>query len=160
MRSFILVIFNYFQEVIISMNVFYHFCLYSWFFLVIIIIFLCFKAPWIMSKRPPSQWPDKGIVEFINYQARYRDDLGLALQDITFQTHGEEKVPYIFHKFDFPFYLNSFIVRSNCDMVLNVRWSLFKFHIKVINSCGWCVQKKVFLFKKSIFKLCILYYEV
>uniref|UniRef100_A0A452UFS7 Multidrug resistance-associated protein 1-like n=1 Tax=Ursus maritimus TaxID=29073 RepID=A0A452UFS7_URSMA len=49
-------------------------------------------APWIMSKRPPSQWPDKGIVEFINYQARYRDDLGLALQDITFQTHGEEKI--------------------------------------------------------------------
>uniref|UniRef100_A0A452UFP5 Multidrug resistance-associated protein 1-like n=1 Tax=Ursus maritimus TaxID=29073 RepID=A0A452UFP5_URSMA len=50
------------------------------------------EAPWIMSKRPPSQWPDKGIVEFINYQARYRDDLGLALQDITFQTHGEEKI--------------------------------------------------------------------
>uniref|UniRef100_G1M734 Canalicular multispecific organic anion transporter 1 n=1 Tax=Ailuropoda melanoleuca TaxID=9646 RepID=G1M734_AILME len=45
-------------------------------------------SPW----RPPSQWPDKGIVEFINYQARYRDDLGLALQDITFQTHGEEKI--------------------------------------------------------------------
>ncbi|KAF3821360.1 hypothetical protein GH733_010938 [Mirounga leonina] len=50
------------------------------------------EAPWIMSKRPPSQWPDKGIVEFINYQARYRDDLGLALQDITFRTHGEEKI--------------------------------------------------------------------
>ncbi|XP_035948562.2 multidrug resistance-associated protein 1-like isoform X1 [Halichoerus grypus] len=50
------------------------------------------EAPWIMSKRPPSQWPDKGIVEFINYRARYRDDLGLALQDITFQTHGEEKI--------------------------------------------------------------------
>uniref|UniRef100_G1M748 Canalicular multispecific organic anion transporter 1 n=1 Tax=Ailuropoda melanoleuca TaxID=9646 RepID=G1M748_AILME len=50
------------------------------------------EAPWITSKRPPSQWPDKGIVEFINYQARYRDDLGLALQDITFQTHGEEKI--------------------------------------------------------------------
>ncbi|XP_070453690.1 multidrug resistance-associated protein 1-like isoform X1 [Equus przewalskii] len=50
------------------------------------------EAPWIMSKRPPSQWPHKGVVEFINYQARYRDDLGLALQDITFQTHGEEKI--------------------------------------------------------------------
>ncbi|XP_032208455.1 multidrug resistance-associated protein 1-like isoform X4 [Mustela erminea] len=50
------------------------------------------EAPWIMSKRPPSQWPEKGIVEFINYQARYRDDLGLALRDITFQTHGEEKI--------------------------------------------------------------------
>ncbi|XP_059865823.1 multidrug resistance-associated protein 1-like [Delphinus delphis] len=50
------------------------------------------EAPWIMSKRPPSQWPNKGIVEFVNYQAQYRDDLGLALQDITFQTHGEEKI--------------------------------------------------------------------
>lgn len=52
-----------------------------------------------MSRRPPLQWPNKGVVEFINYQARYRDELGLALQDITFQTHGEEKVSYIFHMF-------------------------------------------------------------
>ncbi|KAF7478495.1 multidrug resistance-associated protein 1-like [Marmota monax] len=50
------------------------------------------EAPWIMSRRPPVQWPNKGVVEFINYQARYRDDLGLALQDITFQTNGEEKI--------------------------------------------------------------------
>ncbi|XP_077621782.1 multidrug resistance-associated protein 1-like isoform X2 [Crocuta crocuta] len=50
------------------------------------------EAPWIMSTRPPAQWPNKGIVEFINFQARYRDDLGLALQDISFQTHGEEKI--------------------------------------------------------------------
>uniref|UniRef100_A0A2K5ZEN7 Uncharacterized protein n=1 Tax=Mandrillus leucophaeus TaxID=9568 RepID=A0A2K5ZEN7_MANLE len=50
------------------------------------------EAPWIMSRRPPLQWPNKGVVEFINYQARYRDDLGLALQDITFKTHGEEKI--------------------------------------------------------------------
>uniref|UniRef100_A0A673UJY8 Multidrug resistance-associated protein 1-like n=1 Tax=Suricata suricatta TaxID=37032 RepID=A0A673UJY8_SURSU len=50
------------------------------------------EAPWIMSTRPPAQWPNKGVVEFINYQARYRDDLGLALQDITFRTHGEEKI--------------------------------------------------------------------
>ncbi|XP_027404372.1 multidrug resistance-associated protein 1-like isoform X2 [Bos indicus x Bos taurus] len=50
------------------------------------------EAPWITCKRPPSQWPSKGIVEFVDYRARYRDDLGLALQDITFQTHGEEKI--------------------------------------------------------------------
>lgn len=31
-------------------------------------------------------------MEFVDYRARYRDDLGLALQDITFQTHGEEKI--------------------------------------------------------------------
>ncbi|XP_076974835.1 multidrug resistance-associated protein 1-like isoform X1 [Tamandua tetradactyla] len=50
------------------------------------------EAPWILSRRPPSQWPSKGIVEFINYQARYREGLGLALQDITFQTGEEEKI--------------------------------------------------------------------
>ncbi|XP_007933104.1 multidrug resistance-associated protein 1-like [Orycteropus afer afer] len=50
------------------------------------------EAPWIMSRRPPPQWPSKGIVEFINYQTRYRNDLGLALQDITFRTHEEEKI--------------------------------------------------------------------
>ncbi|XP_067399370.1 multidrug resistance-associated protein 1-like isoform X2 [Emydura macquarii macquarii] len=50
------------------------------------------EAPWIMSKRPPMEWPNKGIIEFINYQARYRTDLGLALQDVSFQTHSKEKV--------------------------------------------------------------------
>lgn len=89
-----------------------------------------------MSKRPPSQWPHKGVVEFINYQARYRDDLGLALQDITFQTHGEEKVPYIFHKFHFPFYMNAFIVKAKDNMVLSISWSLVKFYIKVIKICA------------------------
>ncbi|XP_074069915.1 multidrug resistance-associated protein 1-like isoform X1 [Macrotis lagotis] len=50
------------------------------------------EESWIKSKRPPSQWPDKGIVEFVNYDARYHPDLGLALQDVTFQTHSEEKI--------------------------------------------------------------------
>uniref|UniRef100_A0A7M4F2I2 Multidrug resistance-associated protein 1-like n=1 Tax=Crocodylus porosus TaxID=8502 RepID=A0A7M4F2I2_CROPO len=49
-------------------------------------------APWLTSKRPPVGWPSKGIIEFINYQARYRTDLGLALQDISFQTRSQEKV--------------------------------------------------------------------
>ncbi|XP_019384295.1 PREDICTED: multidrug resistance-associated protein 1-like isoform X1 [Crocodylus porosus] len=50
------------------------------------------EAPWLTSKRPPVGWPSKGIIEFINYQARYRTDLGLALQDISFQTRSQEKV--------------------------------------------------------------------
>nr|XP_048724560.1 multidrug resistance-associated protein 1-like isoform X2 [Caretta caretta] len=50
------------------------------------------EAPWIMSKRPPMGWPSKGIIEFINYQARYRTGLDLALQDVSFQTHSKEKV--------------------------------------------------------------------
>ncbi|XP_025064482.1 multidrug resistance-associated protein 1-like isoform X2 [Alligator sinensis] len=50
------------------------------------------NAPWLTSKRPPVGWPSKGIIEFINYQARYRTDLGLALQEISFQTRSQEKV--------------------------------------------------------------------
>ncbi|EMP33026.1 Multidrug resistance-associated protein 1 [Chelonia mydas] len=50
------------------------------------------EAPWIMSKRPPMGWPSKGIIEFINYQARYRTGLDLALQDVSFRTHSKEKV--------------------------------------------------------------------
>uniref|UniRef100_A0A8C9FPG4 MRP1 protein n=1 Tax=Pavo cristatus TaxID=9049 RepID=A0A8C9FPG4_PAVCR len=50
------------------------------------------EEPWITSKRPPVGWPDRGIIEFINYKAQYRKDLGLALNDISFQTRNKEKV--------------------------------------------------------------------
>ncbi|XP_054685302.1 multidrug resistance-associated protein 1-like isoform X2 [Grus americana] len=50
------------------------------------------EEPWIMSKRPPVEWPDRGIIEFVNYKAQYRKDLGLALNDVSFQTQSEEKV--------------------------------------------------------------------
>ncbi|NXU47278.1 MRP1 protein, partial [Turnix velox] len=50
------------------------------------------EKPWIMAKRPPVGWPDRGIIEFINYKAQYRKDLGLALNDISFQTRSKEKV--------------------------------------------------------------------
>ncbi|NXK86155.1 MRP1 protein, partial [Formicarius rufipectus] len=50
------------------------------------------EEPWIMSKRPPVGWPDRGIIEFINYKAHYRKDLGLALNDVSFQTQSKEKV--------------------------------------------------------------------
>ncbi|XP_065597920.1 multidrug resistance-associated protein 1-like [Cyrtonyx montezumae] len=50
------------------------------------------EKPWITSKRPPAGWPDRGIIEFVNYKAQYRKDLGLALNGISFQTRNEEKV--------------------------------------------------------------------
>ncbi|XP_021258943.1 multidrug resistance-associated protein 1-like isoform X1 [Numida meleagris] len=50
------------------------------------------EEPWITSKRPPVGWPDRGIIEFVNYKAKYRKDLGLALNDISFQTRNKEKV--------------------------------------------------------------------
>ncbi|XP_075450089.1 multidrug resistance-associated protein 1-like isoform X3 [Ascaphus truei] len=50
------------------------------------------EASWIMAKRPQPGWPDKGVIEFINYQARYQRDFDLALRDITFQLHTTEKL--------------------------------------------------------------------
>lgn len=51
-----------------------------------------FQAPWILSNRPPVGWPKEGIIQFVNFQARYRPDLDLALRDVTFQSCKEEKV--------------------------------------------------------------------
>ncbi|XP_072850142.2 multidrug resistance-associated protein 1 isoform X1 [Pogona vitticeps] len=53
------------------------------------------EAPWILSKRPPAGWPGEGVIQFVNYQVRYRPDLGLALQNISFQSHKEEKIGII-----------------------------------------------------------------
>uniref|UniRef100_A0A8C5PFP9 Multidrug resistance-associated protein 1-like n=1 Tax=Leptobrachium leishanense TaxID=445787 RepID=A0A8C5PFP9_9ANUR len=50
------------------------------------------EAPWVLPKRPPLGWPDKGVIEFTNYQARYRKDLDLALRDVTFQLFSTEKL--------------------------------------------------------------------
>ncbi|KAM8975402.1 multidrug resistance-associated protein 1-like [Pelodytes ibericus] len=50
------------------------------------------EAPWVMSERPPTGWPDKGVIEFTNYQARYREDLELALRDVTFALQTTEKI--------------------------------------------------------------------
>ncbi|NXB58887.1 MRP1 protein, partial [Struthidea cinerea] len=50
------------------------------------------EEPWILSKRPPVGWPDRGIIEFVNYKAQYRKDLGLALNGVSFQTQSKEKV--------------------------------------------------------------------
>ncbi|CAI5772734.1 resistance-associated 1-like isoform X1 [Podarcis lilfordi] len=53
------------------------------------------EAPWILSNRPPVGWPKEGIIQFVNFQARYRPDLDLALQDVTFQSCKEEKIGII-----------------------------------------------------------------
>lgn len=50
------------------------------------------EAPWILPRRPAAEWPDRGIIEFTNYKARYREDLDLALRDVTFQLHETEKL--------------------------------------------------------------------
>lgn len=39
-----------------------------------------------------EKWPEKGEVEFKDYQLRYRENLGLVLKGITFFVNGGEKV--------------------------------------------------------------------
>nr|WOF01072.1 ATP-dependent bile acid permease-like protein [Corynespora cassiicola] len=46
----------------------------------------------IPENRPPSNWPSKGSVEFINYSTRYRPDFDLVLKDVTFKILPGEKV--------------------------------------------------------------------
>ncbi|XP_069801998.1 multidrug resistance-associated protein 1-like [Dendropsophus ebraccatus] len=50
------------------------------------------EAPWILPRRPADEWPDRGIIEFTNYKARYRQDLNLALRDVTFHIRETEKI--------------------------------------------------------------------
>ncbi|XP_072416269.1 multidrug resistance-associated protein 1 isoform X2 [Chiloscyllium punctatum] len=51
------------------------------------------EARWInRSNRPPQTWPWEGKIEFVNYGLRYREDLDLALKDITVSINGGEKV--------------------------------------------------------------------
>jgi len=51
------------------------------------------EAPSVISEnRPPSNWPSKGSVEFINYSTRYRTDFDLVLKDLTFKILPGEKV--------------------------------------------------------------------
>jgi len=51
------------------------------------------EAPSVIpANRPPSNWPSKGSVEFINYSTRYRSDFDLVLKNLTFKIQPGEKV--------------------------------------------------------------------
>ncbi|XP_041062098.1 multidrug resistance-associated protein 1 isoform X2 [Carcharodon carcharias] len=51
------------------------------------------EARWIIrNNRPPETWPAEGKIEFVNYGLRYREDLDLALKDITVSINGGEKI--------------------------------------------------------------------
>ncbi|PNF24809.1 hypothetical protein B7P43_G15136 [Cryptotermes secundus] len=51
------------------------------------------EAPWdIPTNQPSSSWPEKGEVEFKDYQVRYREGLDLVLRGISFTVKGGEKV--------------------------------------------------------------------
>ena len=44
------------------------------------------------NKRPPKDWPSKGKIEFVDYSAKYRNDLDYAIKDLSFQINPGEKV--------------------------------------------------------------------
>ena len=39
-----------------------------------------------------SYWPNKGIIQFINYQTKYREGLDLVLKGIDLEINSEEKL--------------------------------------------------------------------
>ncbi|XP_037547246.1 canalicular multispecific organic anion transporter 2 [Nematolebias whitei] len=51
------------------------------------------EAPWeVEDKKPPSEWPMNGNVEFHNYSVRYREGLDLVLKNLTLNVKGGEKI--------------------------------------------------------------------
>ncbi|XP_068114091.1 ATP-binding cassette sub-family C member 2 [Hyperolius riggenbachi] len=50
------------------------------------------EAPWETSQRPPEDWPDKGVVKFVDYKVRYRPELDLVLHGINCTVDSMEKV--------------------------------------------------------------------
>ena len=48
--------------------------------------------PIIPESRPPSNWPSRGAIQFINYLTRYRSDLEPVLRHITFSVLPSERV--------------------------------------------------------------------
>lgn len=53
----------------------------------------CFKAPWeIEETAPPSEWPDRGVIQIQDYSARYREGLDLVLKNVSLNINSTEKV--------------------------------------------------------------------
>lgn len=53
------------------------------------------EAPWELSgeeKSVPNNWPNKGVIAFKNFKARYQKELDYALKGITFKVNPGEKV--------------------------------------------------------------------
>ncbi|PKS07256.1 hypothetical protein jhhlp_005858, partial [Lomentospora prolificans] len=46
----------------------------------------------VEDNRPPTSWPSKGSVEFIDYTTRYREDLDPVLRNVTFKIEPRQKV--------------------------------------------------------------------
>ncbi len=53
------------------------------------------EAPWKTQKRPPSDWPSKGLVTFDRVNFSYTDDGPLVLKDISAIFQPSEKVRHV-----------------------------------------------------------------
>ncbi|KAI1286896.1 ATP-binding cassette sub-family C member 3 [Halotydeus destructor] len=49
-------------------------------------------APEIEATKPKPSWPERGVIAFKDYSARYRDGLDLVLRDVNFSVNAGEKV--------------------------------------------------------------------
>ncbi|XP_028915134.1 canalicular multispecific organic anion transporter 1 [Ornithorhynchus anatinus] len=50
------------------------------------------EAPWVTKKRPPPGWPNRGEIQFVDYQVRYRPELDLVLRGISCDIGSTEKI--------------------------------------------------------------------
>ena len=50
------------------------------------------EAAAVTQNDPPSSWPDKGEIKFIDVEMRYRENLPLVLDGISFHVRPGEKV--------------------------------------------------------------------
>lgn len=50
------------------------------------------EAPWDTNHSINENWPEKGQVQFENYQTRYREGLDLVLKDIKLNIGAQEKI--------------------------------------------------------------------
>ncbi|XP_077987901.1 ATP-binding cassette sub-family C member 5-like [Glandiceps talaboti] len=46
----------------------------------------------VPDNRPPKSWPEKGVLKFIDFKMRYRENLPLVLKGVNLEFRSEEKV--------------------------------------------------------------------
>lgn len=56
------------------------------------------EAPWETQKRPPPDWPSKGLVTFDHINFSYSSNGPLVLQDLKAMFRPKEKVRHIRHQ--------------------------------------------------------------
>jgi ATP-binding cassette subfamily C (CFTR/MRP) protein 1 len=51
------------------------------------------EAKWeIEAEKPASDWPNNGVIKFVNYSLKYREELDNVLTNLNLETKASEKV--------------------------------------------------------------------